>query len=122
MPAKLSKPMQRRIRELYAQGRKKQAIARELGIGRDSVAKYCVGVDEEVSIFQAPAACFSEEQVRRLGWVADAVRLVTCGHCGVSNPVVGGVIALECACGEPWVRPGWSVGAPRRRHAHPPRR
>ncbi len=113
MPAKLSKPMQRRIRELYAQGRKKQAIARELDVSRDSVAKYCGGVDEEVSIFQAPAAYLSEEQVRKLGWVADAVRVVTCGHCGKHNPVVGRVIAVECECGEPWVRPGWSVGKPR---------
>ncbi len=122
MPAKLSKPAQRRIRELYAQGRKKQAIARELDISRDTVAKYCDGVDEEVSLFQAPAAYLSEEQVQSLAHLAGATRSVECPACGGLIIVLAGTVAMQCSCGGAWVRPGWSVGAPRQRRARSPRR
>ncbi len=78
MPYKLSRPMRRRIRELYAQGWRKQAIAHELSISRDSVRKYCAGVDAEVSLSDAPAARLTAAEVDKLQALTSLVRLTTC--------------------------------------------
>ncbi len=114
MPAKCSKPMQRRIRELYAAGEKKMAIASELGLSRDTVAKYCVGVDAEVELIDTPAATLSRGEVGRLKALAAGVELTRCDDdkgCGTEFAVLKvGLrerkvpIAWYCpSCGTQWL-------------------
>ncbi len=110
MPAKLSRPMQRRIRDLYREGAKKKEIARQLGISRDSVSKYCGGVDQETGLLEAPAVLFSETEVRLLQGLVQLLRKVRCSKCDWAIWFLAGTVAMDCpACGHPWVRDGWKV-------------
>ncbi|GEM_PF-1766095 len=123
MPAKLSKPARRRVRELYLQGWKKSAIAKELGISRDTVAKYCNGLDTEVDLIGSPAAQMTGEEVRRLRVLAGGIELTACdGEKGCGRvfavlPVAPADrrqrLAWYCpGCGTRWLvsAPGVSIG------------
>ena len=81
MPAKISKPTRKRIQEMYRGGARKTAIAAELGISRDTVARYTAAVDRELELGDAPAAVLTEDDVAALRVLAQMVRKGACATC-----------------------------------------
>ena len=83
MSRALSKPMQKAIRDLYAGGMAKSAIAAKLQIRRETVAKYSMAVDAEIDLAGTPAAKFTEDEVALLRGLTSLLQPTTCDSCGV---------------------------------------
>ena len=83
MTRALSKPVQKAIRDLYAGGMSKSAIATKLQIRRETVAKYSQAVDAEIDLGGTPAAKFTEDEVALLRGLTRLLQPTTCDSCGV---------------------------------------
>ncbi len=71
MAAELAPAMQRRIYELRKEGWRLDAIAKEVGCGRSTAARYAKRADNEVKLGEAPAADLNAQQVAMLRALAD---------------------------------------------------
>jgi len=105
MPARISRPVIKRILRLHEQGMRFKDIAAREGLSPATVAKHCKRADAEAEVLAAPAAEFDADDVLRLRAIAPQVISTCCPDCGEPMLVLRTMANGLCPhCGSGWSR------------------